>query len=74
MKHLKIKIMPIALLAITTSVMGQSLNKMNWLNEPQRWEIKEGNTLVMDVPTKTDFWRISHYGFTVGIFSKCSSF
>ena len=50
--------MPIALLAITTSVMGQSLNKMNWLNEPQRWEIKEGNTLVMDVPTKTDFWRI----------------
>ena len=58
MKHLKIKIMSIALLAATTSSMGQSLNKMNWLNEPQQWEIK-------DVPAKTDFWRISHYGFTV---------
>lgn len=65
MKHLKIKIMSIALLAATTSSMGQSLNKMNWLNEPQQWEIKEGKTLVMDVPAKTDFWRISHYGFTV---------
>ena len=38
---------------------------MNWLNEPQQWEIKDGKTLVMDVPAKTDFWRISHYGFTV---------
>ena len=45
--------------------MAQSLNKMNWLNEPQQWEIKDGKTLVMDVPAKTDFWRISHYGFTV---------
>ena len=57
--------MSIALMAIATSSMGQSLNKMNWLNEPQQWEIKEGKTLVMDVPAKTDFWRISHYGFTV---------
>ena len=65
MKHLKIKIMSIALLAAATSSMAQSLNKMNWLNEPQQWEIKEGKALVMDVPAKTDFWRISHYGFTV---------
>ena len=61
MKHLKIKIMSIALLAAATSSMAQSLDKMNWLNEPQQWEIKEGK----DVPAKTDFWRISHYGFTV---------
>ena len=65
MKHLKIKIMSIALLAAATSSMAQSLDKMNWLNEPQQWEIKEGKTLVMDVPAKTDFWRVSHYGFTV---------
>lgn len=65
MKHLKIKIMSIALLAAATSSMAQSLDKMNWLNEPQQWEIKEGKALVMDVPAKTDFWRISHYGFTV---------
>ena len=67
MKHLKIKIMSIALLAAATSSMAQSLNKMNWLNEPQQWEIKEGKALVMDVPAKTDFWRISHYGFEVKV-------
>lgn len=61
MKHLKIKIMSIAFMAVATSSMAQSLNKMNWLNEPQQWEIKDGKTLVMDVPAKTDFWRISHY-------------
>lgn len=55
MKHLKIKIMSIALLAAATSSMAQSLDKMNWLNEPQQWEIKEGKALVMDVPAKTDF-------------------
>ena len=65
MKHLKIKIMSIAFMAVATSSMAQSLNKMNWLNEPQQWEIKDSKTLVMDVPAKTDFWRISHYGFTV---------
>jgi hypothetical protein len=54
MKHLKIKIMSIALLAAATSSMAQSLDKMNWLNEPQQWEIKEGKALVMDVPAKTD--------------------
>ena len=47
MKHLKIKIMSIALLAAATSSMAQSLDKMNWLNEPQQWEIKEGKALVM---------------------------
>ena len=57
--------MSIAFMAVATSSMAQSLNKMNWLNEPQQWEIKDGKTLVMDVPAKTDFWRISHYGFTV---------
>ena len=65
MKHFKIKLMSIALMAIATNSMGQSLEKMNWLNEPTNWEIKNGQTFVMDVPAKTDFWRISHYGFTV---------
>lgn len=44
--------MSIAFMAVTTSSMAQSLNKMNWLNEPQQWEIKDGKTLVMDVPAK----------------------
>ena len=44
--------------------MGQSLEKMNWFNEPDNWEIKD-KCLIMDVTPKSDYWRISHYGFTV---------
>lgn len=44
--------------------MAQSLDRMQWFNEPEEWEI-QGNTLIMDVTPHTDYWRISHYGFTV---------
>lgn len=44
---------------------AQSLAKMNSFNEPEKWEIKDKNTFSMFVPAKTDYWRISHYGFTV---------
>lgn len=47
------------------SVMAQSLEKMQWFNEPEEWEI-EGRTLSMFVTPQSDYWRISHYGFTVG--------
>lgn len=43
---------------------AQTLEKMNWFNEPANWSIK-GNTLLMDVTPNSDYWRISHYGFTV---------
>lgn len=43
---------------------AQSLEKMQWFNEPEGWSVK-GNTLTMDVPAQCDYWRISHYGFTV---------
>ncbi len=43
---------------------AQTLEKMNWFNEPDSWEIKNG-CLTMDVTPKSDYWRISHYGFTV---------
>ena len=43
---------------------AQSLKKMQWFNEPEQWEIKD-NTLVMSVTPQSDYWRISHYGFTV---------
>ena len=46
------------------STMGQSLEKMQWFNEPDKWEIKN-NTLTMFVTPQSDYWRISHYGFTV---------
>ena len=44
--------------------MAQSLEKMQWFNEPAQWEIK-GDLLSMNVTPQTDYWRISHYGFTV---------
>ena len=43
---------------------GQTLEKMNWFNEPDNWTINNG-TLTMDVTPNSDYWRISHYGFTV---------
>lgn len=43
---------------------AQTLEKMQWFNEPQSYEIK-GKTMVVDVPGHCDYWRISHYGFTV---------
>lgn len=43
---------------------AQTLEKMNWFNEPAAWEINDGK-LTMDVTPRSDYWRISHYGFTV---------
>ena len=47
------------------SVSAQSLEKMNWFNEPESWEIKDSKTMTMFVTPQSDYWRISHYGFTV---------
>lgn len=43
---------------------AQSLEKMTWFNEPEKWEIKN-NSLSMFVTSQSDYWRVSHYGFTV---------
>lgn len=43
---------------------AQKLEKMQWFNEPQTWEIKN-NALTIFVTPQSDYWRISHYGFTV---------
>lgn len=37
---------------------------MQWFNEPEQWEIKD-KTLSLFVTPQSDYWRISHYGFTV---------
>lgn len=44
--------------------MKPTLEKMIWFNEPENWKIAEGS-MEMFITPKTDFWRISHYGFTV---------
>lgn len=54
----------ISIIAFFNMVNGQTLEKMNWFNEPENWKIENG-TLTMDVTPKSDYWRISHYGFTV---------
>lgn len=51
-------------LLLGASAQAQSLQKMNWFNEPAKWNIESGK-LIMDVTPKSDYWRISHYGFTV---------
>lgn len=43
---------------------SQTLEKMQWFNEPEKWGIKD-KTLTMFVTPQSDYWRISHYGFTV---------
>ena len=51
-------------LALAFTMNAQSLERMQWFNEPESYTIK-GGTLEMDVPGQTDYWRIAHYGFTV---------
>ena len=36
---------------------------MEWLNEPAKWYL-EGDRLQVTADPKTDFWRVTHYGFT----------
>lgn len=52
------------LFCIAMTTQAQSLEKMTWFNEPSEWEINNG-TLAMEVTPQSDYWRISHYGFTV---------
>ncbi len=51
-------------LLLVPSVQAQTLEKMIWFNEPEQWEIRD-NSLTMSVTPQSDYWRISHYGFTV---------
>ena len=55
----------LALLAYCTNLNAQTLTKMNWLNEPQNWDIVSPTTMTMQIPSQTDYWRVAHYGFTV---------
>lgn len=38
--------------------------KMEWFNQPLKWKADQ-QSLSMFVTPKTDYWRITHYGFTV---------
>lgn len=47
-----------------TFMSAQTLERMHWFNEPEEWSIVDG-CLTMEVTPQSDYWRISHYGFTV---------
>ena len=65
LKKMAHKIATLGLVAAAAlSLNGQTLEKMNWFNEPAEWNIADGK-LTMNVTPKSDYWRISHYGFTV---------
>lgn len=62
---MKKKLIVATLILLSASNMNaQTLEKMNWFNEPAQWSVS-GNRLTMSVTSKSDYWRISHYGFTV---------
>lgn len=54
----------LAMVVATIAVQAQTLESMQWFNEPESWSIKN-NKLTMQVTPQSDYWRISHYGFTV---------
>lgn len=58
------KIFLFVALVWAAGLQAQTLEKLQWFNEPESWEISNGR-LTMDVPAQCDYWRISHYGFTV---------
>ncbi len=49
---------------VSMSVSAQTLDWVQWFNEPENWSVKN-DVLTMDVTPQSDYWRISHYGFTV---------
>lgn len=61
----KLLISGMLLMGVCFGVKAQSLEKMNWFNEPVEWKISDDKTMTMFVTPQSDYWRISHYGFTV---------
>ena len=57
-------LMAAACLGTATNGQAQSLEKMQWFNEPAQWTIQD-HVFSMQVTPQSDYWRISHYGFTV---------
>lgn len=51
-------------LLVSETVSAQTLEKMQWFNEPSQWEIKDKKLTLFATP-QSDYWRIAHYGFTV---------
>ncbi|MCR5077859.1 MAG: DUF1349 domain-containing protein [Prevotella sp.] len=46
------------------AVQAQDLRKFQWFNQPDS-SVVQRSSMTMMVPAHCDYWRISHYGFTV---------
>ena len=57
-------IMGLLALLLSGTVSAQTLEKMQWFNEPSQWEITDKKLTLFATP-QSDYWRIAHYGFTV---------
>jgi len=65
MKKRLMKIVAIFLFSFAmTNLNAQNMENMQWFNQPGKWSIDK-QSLSMFVTPKTDYWRITHYGFTV---------
>lgn len=58
------KLVFLILMSIVSNAFSQSIEKMQWFNQPEKWNVGQ-QSLSMFVTPKTDYWRITHYGFTV---------
>lgn len=54
----------LGLLVLSIATEAQTLEKMQWFNEPSKWSISDNSLSIFATP-QSDYWRISHYGFTV---------
>ncbi len=45
-------------------IFKQKMNKMEWYNAPKNYTVEE-EKLIMEVTPLSDYWRKTHYGFTV---------
>ena len=50
--------------SLPTSDRYVAMKDMQWFNEPEVWGADQ-HALTMFVTPKTDYWRVTHYGFTV---------
>jgi regulation of enolase protein 1 (concanavalin A-like superfamily) len=51
-----------ALFSMITDTMTTQATVRAWLNQPSHWN-ETGDTLNETVPSGTDYWRVTHYGF-----------
>ena len=54
----------VGLIFSSLNVMAQNIDKMQWFNQPKKWSV-ENQQLKMFVTPHSDYWRSTHYGFTV---------